>query len=205
MFKDMTLRQFVDDTSSSKPAPGGGSVAALVGANGASLIAMLCNLTVNKKGYEEHWQKMSDVAKRCAQTAQDLLEFIDKDCAAFEEYMSALKMPKDTSEQAEARKAKLDLAVLNATNVPLSLAKTAAQLFECADYAVTYGNKMALSDGAIAVLLLKDAVKSALYNVKINLPGIKDEALHNDIAKQVEDLENLAQQKAEEILRKVNL
>ena len=78
MFKDLTLRQFVDDTSSSKPAPGGGSVAALTAANGASLIAMLCNLTANKKGYEEHWEKMAQTAEYCTKTAQELPAYIAK-------------------------------------------------------------------------------------------------------------------------------
>ncbi len=205
MFKDLTLRQFVDDTSSSKPAPGGGSVAALTAANGASLIAMLCNLTANKKGYEEHWEKMAQTAEYCTKTAQELLDYIDKDCAAFEGYMAALKMPKDTQEQADARKIKLDEAIVKATTVPLSLASTAAYLFTYADYAITYGNKTATSDGAIAVLLLKDAVKSALYNVKINLPSIKDEKQKRSVEEQAAELESYAENQEKIILEKVKL
>ncbi len=205
MFKDLTLRQFVDDTSSSKPAPGGGSVAALTAANGASLIAMLCNLTANKKGYEEHWEKMAQTAEYCTKTAQELLDYIDKDCAAFERYMAALKMPKNTQEQADARKIKLDEAIVKATTVPLSLASTAAYLFTYADYAITYGNKTATSDGAIAVLLLKDAVKSALYNVKINLPSIKDEKQKRSVEEQAAELESYAENQEKIILEKVKL
>jgi len=205
MFKDMTLRQFVDDTSSSKPAPGGGSIAALTGANGASLIAMLCNLTVNKKGYEEHWDKMAQTAAHCEKIAQEFLDGIDKDCTAFEGFMSALKMPKDTDEQIAKRKLNLDAAIKTATEMPLAIAVAAADLFAYADYAITFGNKTAVSDGAIAVLLLKDAIKAALYNVRINLPSIKDDALRQKITKQAAELESFAESQEKIILEKVEL
>lgn len=205
MFKDMTLSEFVSATSSSKPVPGGGSVAALTASNGASLIAMLCNLTVGKKGYEEHWDKMKEVAEICSQKAQDFLGFIDKDSKAFNDYMDALKMPKDDKEQIMAREMSIASALYDATFVPLQLARQADKLFEYADYAVTFGNKMATSDGAIAVLLLKSAITSALYNVKINLPSIQNEAIKQKMVSLMEQVERSATQQEKSILEKVKL
>ena len=205
MFKDMTLSEFVSATSSSKPVPGGGSVAALTASNGASLIAMLCNLTVGKKGYEEHWDKMKEVAEICSQKAQDFLGFIDKDSKAFNDYMDALKMPKDDKEQIMAREMSIASALYDATFVPLQLARQVDKLFEYADYAVTFGNKMATSDGAIAVLLLKSAITSALYNVKINLPSIQNEAIKQKMVSLMEQVGQSATQQEKSILEKVKL
>ncbi len=205
MFKDMTLSEFVSATSSSKAVPGGGSVAALTASNGASLIAMLCNLTVGKKGYEQHWDKMKEVAEICSQKAQDFLGFIDKDSKAFNDYMDALKMPKDDKEQIMAREMSIASALYDATFVPLQLARQVDKLFEYADYAVTFGNKMATSDGAIAVLLLKSAITSALYNVKINLPSIQNEAIKQKMISLMDQVEQSATQQEKSILEKVKL
>jgi len=205
MFKDMTLSEFVSATSSSKPVPGGGSVAALMAANGASLIAMLCNLTVGKKGYEDQWDKMKEVADICSQKAQDFLDFIDKDSKAFNDYMTALKMPKDDKEQIMAREMSIASALYDATFVPLQLARQADKLFEYADYAVTFGNKMATSDGAIATLLLKSAITAALYNVKINLPAIQNAAIKQKMMTLIEQVEQSANQQEKTILEKVKL
>lgn len=205
MFKDMTLTDFVKDASSSKSVPGGGSVAALTAANGASLIAMLCNLTVGKKGYEQHWDKMKEIAEICTKQAQDFLDFIDKDCKAFNEYMSALKLPKDDKEQKMYRDLVVASTLYDATFVPLQLAKMAEKLFEYADYAITYGNKMATSDGAIAVSLLKSAIISALYNVKINLPSFTSDEIRQKISSIMEKVEQNAILQEKLILEKVKL
>ncbi|MBR2029700.1 MAG: cyclodeaminase/cyclohydrolase family protein [Clostridia bacterium] len=205
MFKDVTLGEFISQTSSSQAVPGGGSVAALTAANGASLIAMLCNLTVGKKGYEEHWDKMKEVAEMCSQKAQEFLTFIDKDSKAFNDYMQALKMPKGDKEEIMARELSITSALYDATFVPLQLAKNAEKLFEYADYAISFGNKMATSDGAIATILLKSAITSALYNVKINLPSIENTAIRQKISTMMKQVEQKATQQEKTILEKVKL
>ncbi|MBR2302880.1 MAG: cyclodeaminase/cyclohydrolase family protein [Clostridia bacterium] len=205
MFKDVTLGEFISQTSSSQAVPGGGSVAALTAANGASLIAMICNLTVGKKGYEEHWDKMKEVAEMCSQKAQEFLTFIDKDSKAFNDYMQALKMPKGDKEEIMARELSITSALYDATFVPLQLAKNAEKLFEYADYAISFGNKMATSDGAIATILLKSAITSALYNVKINLPSIENTAIRQKISTMMKQVEQKATQQEKTILEKVKL
>ena len=148
---------------------------------------------------------MKEIAEICTKQAQDFLDFIDKDCKAFNEYMSALKLPKDDKEQKMYRDLVVASTLYDATFVPLQLAKMAEKLFEYADYAITYGNKMATSDGAIAVSLLKSAIISALYNVKINLPSFTSDEIRQKISSIMEKVEQNAILQEKLILEKVKL
>lgn len=199
------LKSFIADLCSSKPTPGGGSVAALTASNGASLCAMLCNLTAGKKGYEDSWQKMSRTAETMQKAAFDFLDDIDRDVAAFENYMAALKLPKDTAEQTEKRKEALSAAALEAALAPFDVAKKAAELLPLAQYAVEHGNANATSDGKISVVLLSDAVRSALYNVMINLPFIADEKKREELKTAAKGFAAAAEQARKAILEKDEL
>jgi len=203
MWKEMSLTEFISRTASADPVPGGGSIAALTAAQGAGLVGMLASLTKGKTGYEPIWEKMSETADVSAKQAQRFLDFIQKDVDVFNEYMAVLKMPKDTDEQKAARSALLQKAVINATEVPLSLAKECYGFISVAEYTIDYGNKGATSDGCIAVLLLKSAALAALYNVKINLPSIKDEAAAKRIAEQMKEIETGSARLEAAILSKV--
>ena len=141
----------------------------------------------------------------CSQKAQEFLTFIDKDSKAFNDYMQALKMPKGDKEEIMARELSITSALYDATFVPLQLAKNAEKLFEYADYAISFGNKMATSDGAIATILLKSAITSALYNVKINLPSIENTAIRQKISTMMKQVEQKATQQEKTILEKVKL
>ena len=204
MWNEMSLSEFMARTASADPTPGGGSIAALTASSGAGLIGMLASLTVNKVGYETCWKKMDLVAKEMSAQAQTFLDFIQQDVDVFNEYMSVLKMPKDTDEQKTARSIKLQAAVIKATEVPLNLAWECYRLFDVAEYVVENGNKGATSDGAIAVMLLKTAALAALYNVKINLPSIKDEALSKKFQAHIKEIEKDSAKREKEILAKVN-
>ena len=203
MWKEMSLTEFIARTASADPVPGGGSIAALTAAQGAGLVGMLASLTKDKAGYEPVWEKMKETADGAAKQAQRFLDFIQKDVDVFNEYMTVLKMPKDTDEQKAARSALLQKAVINATEVPLDLAKECYAFISVAEYAIDHGNKGATSDGCIAVLLLKAAASAALYNVKINLPGIKDEAAAKRIAAQMSEIETGCAKLEAAILSKV--
>jgi len=203
MWKEMSLSEFISRTASADPVPGGGSIAALTAAQGTGLVGMLASLTKDKKGYEDVWAGMATAAEKAAKQAQHFLDFIQKDVDVFNEYMAILKMPKDTDEQKDARGALLQKAVIRATEVPLELARECYNYIKEAEYAIDHGNKGATSDGCIAVLLLKSAALSALYNVKINLGSIKDEVLAKRIAKEMEEIEKGAAKKEKEILAKV--
>ncbi len=205
MFEKFTLEQFVADTASQKPTPGGGGVAALTASCGASLMAMLCNLTVGKVGFESCSDEMARFAEKYSAAAQDFLADIDKDAAAFDGYMAALKLPKDTDKQKAARAEALVLATDEATSAPLSVAIKAEELLGDAKYILANGNPSAVSDGVIAVKLLATAVEAALCNVAINLPYIKDDEKRAAITKKADALKAAAKQKAEDILKGANL
>ena len=171
----MTGRVFVDTLSSSAPAPGGGSVAALCGAMSAALSAMVGTLTSGKKGYED----MSDAHKANAVQAQTLkdafLHDIDADTAAFNGIMDAFSLPKKTVEDKQARRAAIQAATKVAIEVPLGVLERSVAAIAAAEIAAT-GNKNARSDAGVAGLTARACAEGAYYNVLINLDGFKDEA-----------------------------
>jgi len=169
----MTGRVFVDTLSSSAPAPGGGSVAALCGAMSAALSAMVGTLTSGKKGYAD----MSEAHKDNSVTAQALkdafLHDIDADTAAFNGIMDAFSLPKKTAADKQARSAAIQAATKVAIEVPLGVLERSVDAIAAAEIAAT-GNKNARSDAGVAGLTARAAAEGAYYNVYINLDGFKD-------------------------------
>lgn len=201
--KELTLTEFIAKTASKDPTPGGGGVAALVSACGAALVSMLANLTTDGTKFPDDYRQMQKIAEDLTKSAAGLLDYIEKDASVFNEYMAALKMPKETEAQIAVRKDVLKKAVVNATNVPLDLAEVSYKLMDVALYVVEHGNPNAVSDGAIGGMLLKAGVLSALYNVKINLPSVKDEKLKEYVRGRVDFLTEHCREKEEKILEKV--
>lgn len=174
--QEMTVRELLKLTASDAPAPGGGAIAALSGAFGAALAAMVGNLTLGKKGYEDSQEAMSEAKDKATILAQRLLAAMDEDANSFNGYMAALALPKGTEEEKAARRAATQAALKSASLVPLNTAKTAAEVFPLAEAAVRCGNQNAVTDGLVAAMMARTAVLGALLNVKINLGSIKDEA-----------------------------
>ncbi|MCL2556336.1 MAG: cyclodeaminase/cyclohydrolase family protein [Firmicutes bacterium] len=205
MLVNLKVKDFIAEVASDSPAPGGGSVAALSCSLGAGLISMLANLTVDKKGYEEVCDKMKEVALMAKSASDKFLKVIDADTKAFEAFMDTLKMPKDTDEQKAARSAAMQGASKGITLVPLQLAIDALSLIDTCEYAIKAGNKNATSDGAVALTMLRSGILSAIFNVRINLSGIKDEEFVKRVAKQVDEIEKNIKAREAEILSKVEL
>jgi glutamate formiminotransferase/formiminotetrahydrofolate cyclodeaminase len=197
----LTVRAFADEVSMDSPAPGGGSVAALCGALGAGLAAMVANLTVGKKGYE----KVFDDLKRAAVSAQglkdDLLRLVDEDTRAFNRVMDAFRMPKATGEQVRERDAAVEDASKGATRVPLEVLKRSVDLLRLAKEVAKKGNKNSVSDAGVAGLAAQAAADGAYYNIRINLPGIKDAAFKKATAREADELRKKAEQVGGELRR----
>jgi len=170
----MTLRGFADELSMDSPAPGGGSVAALCGALSAGLSAMVANLTVGKKGYEDVWDDMIGTAVRAQALKDFLLEAVDRDTKAFNKVMDAFRLPKTTPEQAEEKEWAVEAANKEATLVPLEVLGKAVEAAGLARAAASKGNRNSLSDAGVAGLAAQAAGEGAYDNVLINLGGIKD-------------------------------
>lgn len=182
------LSTFLEEVASDSPTPGGGSVAATVGAMGASLASMVSQLTIGKKGYEEVEDLFKQKCKEFEKLRKKLMRQIDLDTNAFNRLMDAFKMPKDTKKQKKKRKKKIQEEFKNATQIPLETAQYARKLIDLIDEVALKGNENALSDIAVAALCGLTAVKAAALNVRINLPSIKDEEFVNSRQNKLETL-----------------
>lgn len=203
--KDLTVTEFVNVTASDAPAPGGGSVAALAGALAAALAEMVANLTVGKAKYAEVEGEMKELAAAGAALRVELLDDIQKDSTSFNLYMDAIGMPKDTDEEKAARRDAMQNGLKAAAQVPLSVAEAAYKIFPIAEAVVARGNTNAVTDGLVASMMARTAVIGALFNVKINLGSIKDEAFVAELAAQVKTLEEKAIAYEQKILKASDL
>lgn len=170
----LTVRGFANELSMDSPAPGGGSTAALCGALSAALSAMVANLTVGKKGYEGVEGEMKALAVEAQQLKDALLQAVDDDTLAFNKLMEAFRLPKKTAEQAREREAAVEEATQGATLVPLEVMGRSLACLRLARQAALQGNQNSLSDAGVGGLTAQACAEGAYFNVRINLPGIKD-------------------------------
>ena len=174
-FEKQQIQLFLDELASDAPAPGGGSVAALGGSLGAALVTMVANLTVGREKYKEHWDAMAEARDKSEPMRKRFVELMNEDTEAFNAYMGAMKLPKETDEEKAARRKAMEEASKGATMVPLETLELCVSLAEAARKAMQHGNQNAVSDAGVAALYAQAAGKAAGLNVRINLPSIKDE------------------------------
>ena len=167
---------FVAATASKEPTPGGGAIAALTAATGAALAEMVANRTVGKKGYEAVQPEMEELQAKAEAIRKRMLELSQADADVFNIFMNALGLPKNTDEEKAARTAAIQQAYKDAAMVPFEIGELANQIFDLAELASRKGNQNLITDGIIAAINARAAVKSAFLNVRINLSGIKDES-----------------------------
>jgi formiminotetrahydrofolate cyclodeaminase len=197
---DKTLTAFCAETASNAPTPGGGSVAALTGALGCALAEMVASLTVGKAKFADSAPAMEEILQEGAALRAKLLALIDEDCASFGQYMSALALPKDTPAQKDARRESLRAAARAAAAAPMEMARAAAAALPLCERAVRLGNPGVVTDALMATMLARTAVRSAVLNVRINLPSIGDEAAAAALDAECARLESLAQKTEEELM-----
>lgn len=185
---DKPVSHFLDELASSAPAPGGGSVAALSGALGAALISMVCNLTLGKRGYEEVQGDIEDLLAQAEALRKELTDLLEADVAAYTAYSQAAKLPRETEEQKAVRAEAMQNALKNATLVPLRIAEAAVKVMDLCMPVAEKGNKFAVSDAGVAVLMAEASLRSAALNVLINLGTLKDEAFVADKRQQLDSL-----------------
>ena len=185
-FEETTIKAFIDELASNSPAPGGGSVAALCGSLAAGLEAMVANLTLGKEKYRTGWDKMHKVLEEGEKLRAEFISLMNEDTESFNLFMQALKMPKETEEQKASRKAAMGEASKAAPAVPLRTLESCVKAAELSFTVAKYGNSNAVSDAGVAALLAEAAGKAASYNVKINLPGIADEAFAKECRERME-------------------
>ena len=169
------VTNFLDELASNTPAPGGGSVAALSGALGAALVSMVCNLTLGKKAYAGVQDEINDLLAESEALRQELTDLLEEDVKAYTGYSKAAKMPRGTEEEKAERQVVMQAALKVATDVPLTIAEAAVKVMDLCMPAAEKGNKWAVSDAGVAVLMAEASLRSAALNVLINLGSLKDE------------------------------
>jgi len=205
MLSELTIKEFLEKIASEFPTPGGGSVAALSAALAASLTEMVANLTINKKGFEDVEDEMKTVAQEALQLKSKFVQAIDNDSDAYNDVVTAIKLPGETEAEKRHRGKMIQSGLKQATLVPMAVAEDAIRVMELAGKTIAMGNKNAITDGAVGVMMAKTAVLSALYNAKINLISIKDKAFKDKILELVKDLETNALSREKELLSNVDL
>jgi len=173
----LSVRDFNVALASDAPAPGGGSASAAAGAMGASLLGMVCRLTLGKEKYRDAWEELERIVSAMDVSRATLLGLVDEDTRAYDAIVAARKLPKETPEEKAARKKAIDEATILATTVPLQTAYFSMEAVVNAPAVLEKGNPNCASDAFVAALLLSSAVEGALANVRINLPGILDAGL----------------------------
>jgi len=199
----MTVQRFADEVSTESPAPGGGSVAALMGSLGAALATMVANLTVGKKGYEEAWEELGAMAGRGQAVKDRLSRAVDEDTEAFNRVMEAVRLPKGTPDQQAERARAIEAANRTAAEVPLQTARLCLEAIALADKAAELGNRNSASDAGVAALAARAGAEGAALNVRINLAGIADAGFKARASEEVAAIEADARRLCEAVLARV--
>ena len=203
MIVDRSIRGFLDELASSAPTPGGGSAAALVGAVGAALLAMVGNLTAGKKGYEAVDRSMRDLVGESDRLRGELARLADEDVRVFGEVMAAYRMPRGDDAERAARRDAIQSALLDATEAPLELARVCAEVIDLAATAAEEGNSNVVSDAGVGVVAAHAALRAAALNVWINAGSIEDREFADRAVAELERLLALGAERTEAVFARV--
>jgi methenyltetrahydrofolate cyclohydrolase len=190
MLVDLDVKEFVDRLAAGVPTPGGGSASALAGCLAASLGAMVCDLTLGKPKYESVRPAMERAREALSGLRKDLLALVDRDAEAYDEVARAMKLPRETPEQKQARQEALGKASQFATEIPVKTAESCLAVLEQIRIVAEKGNSNAVSDAGVAAHLAHTGLVGAALNVRINLPGITDRARSAQIEQRLVRLES---------------
>jgi formiminotetrahydrofolate cyclodeaminase len=197
-FRDLTLAAFVERLASADPVPGGGSAAAVAGALGASLVAMVAALSEGRPRYAAHAGTHTRAGSEGRRLIELLLDLADQDAVAYGSFAAAMKLPRETDEERAARSAAMRTAARTAAEVPLACVAACRELLAAAESLAGRSNANAASDLAVAANLGEAAARGAAENVLINLPAMDDELLATELTEQVvgylHDVQDMADQ-----------
>lgn len=205
MFKNFTIDQYLADTASPSPVPGGGSAAALSAALAAGLTEMVAALTVASKAFANVAVEMRSLRDQAQVFRDKLVDYIQLDTDAYQRVIAAYQLPKGNEEEKSRRGEAIQAALRQAARVPLEVARLSVDILTMAEKVVTRGNPTAVTDGAVAVLLARAAGLAALYNVRINLTSIKDRRYVQEVAAEVSRLAALLNEEEKKILQALPL
>ncbi|MFQ5414372.1 MAG: glutamate formimidoyltransferase [Phycisphaerae bacterium] len=188
----MTITDFVHETASESPAPGGGSISATMGAMGAALATMVANLSSHKRGWDDRWEVFSDWAEKGKRCHDELLKLIDDDTDAFNAIMAAFGLPAGTDAERETKDRAVQAATKRAIEIPFRVMQVACESMDVIKAMAETGNPNSVSDAGVGALAARSAVIGAHLNVKINASGVNDTAFLDDIRARADALERQA-------------
>ncbi|MDR1551907.1 MAG: glutamate formimidoyltransferase [Prevotellaceae bacterium] len=203
LLTDFSLNAFANETASESPAPGGGSIAAYMGALGSALGAMVANLSAHKAGWDERWEEFSDWAERGKTFMDALLKKVDEDTAAFNKIMDAFALPKKTDTEKQIRKQTIQEATRYATEVPLSVMQLCYDSMQVIKAMAESGNPNSISDAGVGALAARSGVLGAFLNVKINALGLDDKIFVAETLAKAQKIADAACSLENEILKTV--
>ena len=188
MFTEKSVNQFLDELASKAPVPGGGSGSALGGALAAALLSMVCNLTIGKKAYADVEEDMQEILTRSEELRAQLPILLEEDTRVYSEVMACYRLPKGTEEEKASRERTMQSALKKAADVPLEIAVCCSEIIDLCLPAAQKGNKWAVSDAGVSVLLAEACLRGSLLNVEINLASIKDQDYITATRKRVKEI-----------------
>jgi formiminotetrahydrofolate cyclodeaminase len=184
---ELSVREFVEELSSPKATPGGGSIAALCGVLGAALSAMVAGVTKRKKKYQDRWTSMEELLSKANRLREHLLVLVQQDTDAYQEVVAAHKLPNDTDEQRMVRREAVQASLRKAVLVPLETLRASEGLMTIAQQAAEHGDPITITDAGAAGHLAHTAAVIAADNVQTNLSLIEDERFRLECSREVEE------------------
>ena len=205
---DMTVTDFASEVDSNSPAPGGGSVSALASDIGVGLARMMAHLSFGKKKFEALDDKTKEEFKvrfdKLGEIRTELSTLVDKDTESFNEFMKALKLPKETDEEKVARAKAMEEATIFSIEVPYKTAKLSLEALQLLDFLVANGNQNAITDIGVGTLMIATGMEGAILNVKVNLMGLENKEIHDKYSKGCKDILSEGQKIKDDILAKIH-
>lgn len=199
----LDLKSFMNETASESVAPGGGSVAAYMGALGTALASMTANISSHKRGWDERWEEFSDWAEKGKLIQNELLVLVDEDTMAFNYIMKAFGMPKSSEEEKKERKEAIEKATKNAILVPFRVMEIAYGAYELIEAMVKEGNPNSVTDAGVGALAVRSCIKGAYLNVCVNTEGLEDKQFGEDIKAKASELNARSEKTEQKIVEKV--
>jgi len=203
MYGRRSIAKYLDDAAKRLPAPGGGSVAALAGALGASMASMAANFTVGQERFREVEPKVKRLLAQSERARKRLLRLLDEDVAAYSAYAKASRLPRRTETEKRLRSKEMQRATKEALRVPLNTVRTTLRVLEISAQLVGAANPNLISDVGVAAALAEGALEAASLNVEVNIPYLADKSLAERAAKEVKEARERASGVRKKVLTKV--
>lgn len=189
----LSCQEFLEKLASNAPTPGGGGGAAMAGALAVALASMVGNLTVGKEKFAQHEVEVQELLAKAEALRLELLSFVNADAEVFNNFMVCYRMPKNTDEEKQARNQAIQNAAKEAAEVPLKITEACLEIMKLAERIAIIGNPSAITDAAVSSIMARAALRSAVYNVVVNLKLIKDEAYNQAMYAELEAMQNEAE------------